>query len=143
MFDLYSFHSCYKSWVYVLPASWVRLAFWVRNESSSVTLKNTYSATTRTGALGWRLSNHTLKFLKTNDSQVFLANGPIKFHEFQGCFLRRQVGSNGFKVFNGWSFAKKLENLLHHNYFRPSFFFCVLTTNNNNNNLYCALDKKV
>ena len=36
-----------------------------------------YSATTRTGALGRRLSNHNV-FLKTKDSQIS-CNGPMKF----------------------------------------------------------------
>ena len=44
-----------------------------------------------------------------------------KIHELEGCFLRGQVSSNGFKVFNGWivepwillvHLQKKLENLL-------------------------------
>ena len=37
-----------------------------------------YSATTRTGALGRRLSNHKV-FLKKKKILKFFANGPIKF----------------------------------------------------------------
>ena len=40
------------------------------------------------------------RILKTKDSQVFCK--PINnVDEFEGCFLRGPVGSNGFKVFNG------------------------------------------
>ena len=51
---------------------------------------NSFSANTRTGAFGKRLSNHN-GFLKTKDS-----------HKFEGCFLRGQVSSYGFKVFNSF-----------------------------------------
>ena len=56
----------------------------------------TYSATT--GELRRRLSNHN-GFLKPKDSQVF-CKWINNIHEFEGCFLRGRVGSNGFKVFN-------------------------------------------
>ena len=77
-----------------------------------------YSATTRTGVLGWRLSNHN-SFWKTK-ILIFFGKRTNKILRFEGCFLRGQVSSNGFKVFNGlhcWTlnfigpFAKKLENL--------------------------------
>ena len=77
-----------------------------------------YSATTRTGVLGWRLSNHN-GFWKTK-TLIFFCKRTNKILRFEGCFLRGQVSSNGFKVFNGlhcWTlnfigpFAKKLENL--------------------------------
>ena len=56
-----------------------------------------YSATTRTGALGRTLSQ---RFLKTKDSKAFCKR-TNNIHEFEGCFLRGQVSSNGFKVLNG------------------------------------------
>ena len=80
----------------------------------------TYRADTQTGTLGRRLSNHNV-FWK-QDAPVFLAYGPCNnIHQFEGCFLRGQVSSNGFKNFNGcivgyFNFigpsAKTLENLL-------------------------------
>ena len=60
------------------------------------------------------------RFLKTRDSQVFCKR-TNNIHEFEGCFLRGQVRSNAFKVFNGYiveswillvPLQKKLENLL-------------------------------
>ena len=50
----------------------------------------------------------------------FFCKQTDSIHKFEGCFLRGQVSSNGFKVFNGCiveylnfigPFAKKLENL--------------------------------
>ena len=58
------------------------------------------------------------RFMKTKDSQLFLHTD---IHKYEGCFLRGQVSSNGFKVFNGFIveylnfiglFEKKLDNLL-------------------------------
>ena len=82
-----------------------------------------YSATTRTGHL--EEDNPVTRFMKTKDSQVFFLQTDqfkvdrlqiivvakkyiyvcVQFHnwfihEFEGCFLRGQVSSNGFKVFN-------------------------------------------
>ena len=67
-----------------------------------------------------RLYNHNV-FWK-QDSQVLFAYGPYNnIHQFEGCFLRGQVSSNGFKHFNGCIVgylnfiglsAKTLENLL-------------------------------
>ena len=79
-----------------------------------------YGATTRTGALGRRLSNHN-GFWKKKGVLSFFGKRNNKIHELEGCFLRGQVSSNGFKVFNGWivepwillvHLQKKLENLL-------------------------------
>ena len=51
----------------------------------------------------------------------FFCKQTNKIHKFEGCFLRGQVSSNGYKVFNGCiveylnfigPFAKKLEYLL-------------------------------
>jgi len=39
-------------------------------------------------------------FLKTKDSQVF-CKWTNNIPEFENCFLRGQVSSHGFKVFNG------------------------------------------
>ena len=41
------------------------------------------------------------RFLKTKDSQDF-RQADQYVHRFEGCFLRRQVRSKDFKVFNGW-----------------------------------------
>ena len=82
-----------------------------------------YSATTRTGHL--EEDHPVTRFMKTKDSQVFFLQTDqfkvdrlqiivvakkyiyvcVQFHnwfihEFEGCFLRGQVSSNGFKVFN-------------------------------------------
>ena len=82
-----------------------------------------YSVTTRTGHL--EEDNPVTRFMKTKDSQVFFLQTDqfkvdrlqiivvakkyiyvcVQFHnwfihEFEGCFLRGQVSSNGFKVFN-------------------------------------------
>ena len=79
-----------------------------------------YGATTRTGALGRRLSNHN-GFWKKKGVLSFFGKRNNNIHELEGCFLRGQVSSNGFKVFNGWivepwillvHLQKKLENLL-------------------------------
>jgi len=84
-------------------------------------LASVYSADSQTGALGRRLSNHNLSFMKTKDSQCFFCIRTNNIHKYEGCFLRGQVSSNGFKVFNGFIveylnviglFAKKLYNLL-------------------------------
>ena len=58
------------------------------------------SAATRTGALGRRLSKHDV-FSKTKDSKVFFLQRTNNIHESDGCFLRGQVSSSSFKVFNG------------------------------------------
>ena len=82
-----------------------------------------YSATTRTGHL--EEDHPVTRCMKTKDSQVFFLQTDqfkvdrlqiivvakkyiyvcVQFHnwfihEFEGCFLRGQVSSNGFKVFN-------------------------------------------
>ena len=58
-----------------------------------------YSTDTQTGTLGRTSSNHNIfwkqKILK------FFCKGTHKIHKFEGCFLRGQVSSNAFKVFNG------------------------------------------
>ena len=60
-------------------------------------------------------------FLKTRFSSFFAYGLFINIHQFEGCFLRGQVSSNGFKVFNGCIVkylnfvglsAKTLQNLL-------------------------------
>ena len=59
--------------------------------------------------------------MKTKDSPFFFCIPTNNIHKCEGCFLRGQVSSNGFKVFNGFIveylnviglFAKKLDNLL-------------------------------
>ena len=59
----------------------------------------TYSAITRIWALGRRLSNHNV-FWKQMILKFFCKR-TNNVHEFEGCFPRGQVSSNGFKVFNG------------------------------------------
>ena len=78
-----------------------------------------YSTTTQTRTLWWRLPNH-----KDFWKQIILkvsGKRTNNIHRFEGCFLRGQVSSKGFKVFNeciveylnfNGPFAKKLENLL-------------------------------
>ena len=50
--------------------------------------------TARIGALG--------RFLKRKDAQYFFffCEWTDNIHRFEGCFLRGQVSSNGFKIFN-------------------------------------------
>ena len=43
----------------------------------------------------------TTVFWKQKDSQFFFCKRTNNIHEFEGCFLRCQVSSNGLKVFNG------------------------------------------
>ena len=69
----------------------------------------------------WKKIVQSQRFLKTRRSSFF-AYGPCNnIHQFEGCFLRGQVSSNGFKNFNGCIVgclnfigpsAKTLENLL-------------------------------
>ena len=49
----------------------------------------------------WKKIIQSQRFLKTTDSQVFCCERTNNIRKFEGCFLRRQVISNGFKVFNG------------------------------------------
>ena len=49
----------------------------------------------------WKKIIQSQRFLKTTDSQVFSCERTNNIRKFEGCFLRRQVISNGFKVFNG------------------------------------------
>ena len=51
----------------------------------------------------WKKIVQSQRFLKTRSSSFFFfAYGPCNnIHQFEGCFLRGQVSSNGLKVFNG------------------------------------------
>ena len=81
----------FSTWVERRLEPGLRIACTV-GEAEYLVVKMAYSATTRTGALGRRLSNHNGFFCKRNNN----------IHEFEGCFLRGQVSSNSFQVFNGW-----------------------------------------
>ena len=50
----------------------------------------------------WEKIVQSHHFLKTKGSQVFFFEKRTNnIHEFEGCFLRGQVSSKGFIVFNG------------------------------------------
>ena len=55
-----------------------------------------YGVDNQTRTLGGRLFSQ--RFLKTKDSQFFCQQ-TNSIHKFNGCFLRGQVSTNGFKVF--------------------------------------------
>ena len=58
-----------------------------------------YSATALTGAVRRRWSNHN----DFSEQKIVTVLGKLtnNVHIFEGCFLRGQVGSNGFEDFNG------------------------------------------
>ena len=68
--------------------------------SSTPTRMKIYSATNWTGALGRRFSNHNDFWKQTILN--FLGKRTLNIHGFEGCFLKGQDSSNGFKDFNGY-----------------------------------------
>ena len=92
----------------ILLKTQVRVALWY------------YSATTRTWALGKGVCSITT-ISENKRFSSFFCKHTNNIHEFEDCFLRGQVRSNAFKVFNGYiveswillvPLQKKLENLL-------------------------------
>ena len=71
-------------------------------------------------------------FLKTKDSQVFFFSQQTNnIHEFEGCFLKAQVSSNGFKVFNScivepWILLVRLQKYLRIFYFQKTLWLDTL-----------------
>ena len=61
-----------------------------------------YSENTRIGALGWRWSNNIGFWKQKILKFFFLGQQTNNIHKFECCFLRGQVSSNGFKVFNSY-----------------------------------------
>ena len=68
----------------------------------------------------WKNIIQSQPFSENKRFSSFFCKQADNIHKFEGCFLRGQVSSNGFKVFNGCiveclnfigPFAKKLENL--------------------------------
>ena len=89
-----------------------------------------HSATTWIGALGWRLSNH-IGFWKQRILKFFFGQQTNNIHEFEGCFLKAQVSSNGFQVFNSyivepWIFLDRLQKYLRIFYFQKTLWLDTL-----------------
>ena len=90
--------------------------------NTTVTLHALFKLTARTLKPGHLEEDCTITTFSEKRFSSFFAYGPCNnIHQFEGCFLRGQVSSNGFKNFNGCIVhylnfislsVKTLENLL-------------------------------